>query len=81
MFPGGCYADKGCLPEMEENTEDQVIPRLNKRDLRFLYGWAPAHKKIFGQNGIYLNICITCLPLRLLKLFFGEINAEYYLPF
>ena len=53
MFLGGCYADKGCLPEMEENTENQVIPRLNKRDLRFLYGWAPAHEKMFGQNGIY----------------------------
>jgi hypothetical protein len=53
VFLGGCYADKGCLPQMEENREDQVEPRLNKRDLRFLYGWAPAHEKMFGQKGNY----------------------------
>ena len=60
VFLGGCYADKGCLPQMEENREDLVEPRLNKRDLRFLYGWAPPHENMFGQHvwqkGKYLNI-------------------------
>ena len=46
-----CYADKGCLPDIKENREDKVEPTLNKRDLRFLYGWV--HEKIFGQNGMY----------------------------
>ena len=43
------------MPEVEESKENLVEPRLNKRDLRFLYGWAPAHEKMFGQTGKDLN--------------------------
>ena len=64
MFPGGCYADKGCLPEVEESKENLVEPRLNKRDLRFLYGWAPAQEKMFGQNGTYSNYMILKVRTR-----------------
>ena len=53
MFLGGCYADKECLLEVEESRENQDKPRLQKRGLRFLYGLAPAHEKMFGQTGKY----------------------------
>ena len=53
---------------MEENTEDQVEPRWNKRDLRFPYKMAPAHEKMFGQPGKYLNFCINLSPVAQLKL-------------
>ena len=53
MFLGGCYADKECLLEVEESRENQDKPRLKKRGLRFLYGLAPAHEKMFGQTGKY----------------------------
>ena len=43
------------MPEVEESKENLVEPRLNKRGLRFLYGWAPAHEKMFGQTGKDLN--------------------------
>ena len=51
MFLGGCYADKESL--LEESRENQDKPRLKKMGLRFLYGLAPAHEKMFGQTGKY----------------------------
>ena len=55
VFLGGCFGDKGCLPEVEESRENQDKPRLKKRGLRFLYGMAPAHEKMFGQIGKYFT--------------------------
>ena len=53
MFPGGCYADKGCLPEMEENGEDKAEPRLKLRGLIFFYGMAK--ENMFCQTVTYSN--------------------------
>ena len=53
---------------MEENREDQVEPRWNKRDLRLPYEMAPAHEKMFGRTGKYLNICINLSPVGQLRL-------------